>query len=334
MAPTIGFERPLGREARCRGGTLGGDLVVIGRGDPSVSDHMLGNAMTPLRAIADSIVARGIRHITGRVVALGDAFPGEVLGYGWSYDDFEDSYSAPTDELLFNEGFSVIRVRGGEHPGDPVSVEVRPARSFPHVRVSATTGAQTAPDSARRRPNTLRARKDSTTWEITLDGQIGPRDTATIEVTHHDPAQAYIAAVREALRDRGITIDETPTDTSARVDTLATLSSPPLSEILKALMKPSQNQIAEMLFHTVALDRPALEPATARASSSSVSSRSGARPFRRRPSCATEADCRDTTTSRRAQPCAFSTRCGERRRFRRTTTRCRSAASTERFGTA
>ena len=247
------FRTTFGARGTVSGGTLGGDLVVIGRGDPSVSDHMLGNAMMPLRAIADSVVARGVRHITGRVVALGDAFPGEVLGYGWSYDDFEDSYSAPTDELLFNEGFSVIRVRGGERPGDAVQVEVRPARSFPNVRVSATTGPQTAPDSARRRPNTLRARKDSTTWEITLDGQIGPRDTATIEVTHHDPVQAYLAAVREALRDRGVTIDEASTDTSARVDTLATLSSPPLSEILKALMKPSQNQIAEMLFHTVAL---------------------------------------------------------------------------------
>jgi len=121
------------------------------------------------------------------------------------------------------------------------------------VRVAATTGMQSAPDSSRRRPNTLRARKDSTTWEIMLDGQISPRDSATIEVTHHNPDEAYVAAVREALRDRGITIDETPTDTTARVDTLATLSSPPLSEILKALMKPSQNQIAEMLFHTVAL---------------------------------------------------------------------------------
>ncbi len=247
------FRTTFGARGAVSGGTLSGDLVVIGRGDPSVSDHMLHNAMTPLRAIADSISALGVRHIAGRVVALGDAFPGAVLGYGWSYDDFEDSYSAPTDELLFNEGFSEIHVRGGERPGDPVQVEVRPARSFPRVRIAATTGMQTAPDSARRRPNTLRARKDSTTWEIMLDGQIGPRDSATIEVTHHNPDEAYVAAVREALRDRGITIDESATDTTARVDTLATLSSPPLSEILKALMKPSQNQIAEMLFHTVAL---------------------------------------------------------------------------------
>jgi len=247
------FRTTFAARGSVNGGTLAGDLVVIGRGDPSVSDHMLRNAMAPLRAIADSIAVRGVRHITGRVVAVGDAFPGEVLGFGWSYDDFEDSYSAPTDELLFNEGFSVIRVRGGERPGDPVQAEIRPARSFPVVHVAATTGMPTAPDSARRRPNTLRARKDSTTWEVTLEGQIGPRDTATIEVTHHDPDQAYIAAVREALRDRGVVLDESATDTSARLDTLATLSSPPLSEILKALMKPSQNQIAEMLFHTVAL---------------------------------------------------------------------------------
>src|SRR5690349_24248166 len=48
-------------------GTLEGDLLVVGRGDPSVSDHMLHDAMLPLRAIADSIAARGIHHITGRV---------------------------------------------------------------------------------------------------------------------------------------------------------------------------------------------------------------------------------------------------------------------------
>src|SRR5690242_19205147 len=49
--------------------TLNGDLLVFGRGDPSVSDHMLHDAIIPLRAIADSLSARGIHHVTGRVVA-------------------------------------------------------------------------------------------------------------------------------------------------------------------------------------------------------------------------------------------------------------------------
>jgi serine-type D-Ala-D-Ala carboxypeptidase/endopeptidase (penicillin-binding protein 4) len=231
-------------------GTLSGDLLIVGRGDPSVSDHMLHDAMQPLHAIADSLAARGIRRIAGRVLAAGNAFPGEVLGYGWSYDDFEDSYSAPIDELLFNEGFSELHVRGGERAGDPVTVDVRPARTVPRVRIAAVTAASN--DSAALRANPLRARKDSTTWDVILEGTIAAHDTAVIEVTHHDPDAAYVAAFREALADRGISVDDQATDTVAHVDTLAALTSPPLREILKALLKPSQNQLAEMVFRTLA----------------------------------------------------------------------------------
>jgi D-alanyl-D-alanine carboxypeptidase/D-alanyl-D-alanine-endopeptidase (penicillin-binding protein 4) len=238
-------------------GTLNGDLLIVGRGDPSVSDHMLRDAMTPLRAIADSIAARGIHHVAGRVIPFGDAFPGEVLGYGWSYDDFEDSYSAPIDELLFNEGFSVLHVRGGDTPGSPVHVDVAPARSFPRVRNMARTVAASGDSATRARARTVRARKDSTTWDVILEGQLAVGDTASIEVTHHDPDAAYAAALSEALADKGISVGGGWTDSTARVDTLATLTSPPLSEILKAIMKPSQNQIAEMLFRTITIGKPA-----------------------------------------------------------------------------
>jgi D-alanyl-D-alanine carboxypeptidase/D-alanyl-D-alanine-endopeptidase (penicillin-binding protein 4) len=253
LGPDFRYRTTFGARGSVASGTLSGDLVVTGRGDPSVSDHMLHDAMAPLRLIADSLAVRGITHITGRVVAGGDAFPGAVFGYGWTYDDFEDSYSAPIDELLFNEGFSELHVTGGARVGDPVRVMVGPAHSYPKVHVSATTAA-VGDTIVRLHTNTLAARKDSVTWDVTLSGQIAAGDTATIEVTHHDPDRAYLAAVREALHDRGISIDDAATDTLARVETIATLSSPPLGEILKALLKPSQNQIAEMLFRTVALE--------------------------------------------------------------------------------
>jgi D-alanyl-D-alanine carboxypeptidase/D-alanyl-D-alanine-endopeptidase (penicillin-binding protein 4) len=257
LGPDYRYRTVFAARGSVANGTLNGDLLVIGRGDPSVSDHMLHDAMIPLRAIADSLAARGIHRIAGTIVAAGNAFPSDVFGYGWTYDDFEDSYSAPIDELLFNEGFSVLHIRGGDRPGDPARVDVTPAHSFPRVHVQATTiAAPTTSDWRRGRGEGLRAHKDSTTWDVILDGQIAVGDTAVIEVTHHDPDVAYVAAVREALRDKGIAVDDTPvTDTYGRADTLATLSSPPLSEILKALMKPSQNQIAEMLFRTVALEQ-------------------------------------------------------------------------------
>src|SRR5207302_5573183 len=138
-----------------QGGTQTGDLAVIGRGDPTFSDHMWVDAMIPLRALADSLAARGIRRVAGRIVASGNAFPGPVLGYGWSWEDLESSYSAGVDELLFNEGFSEIRVHGGEHPGDPVRIETRPARTFPALRAEVVTIAPpscTAGDSASSSP--------------------------------------------------------------------------------------------------------------------------------------------------------------------------------------
>ncbi|HXT18534.1 MAG TPA: D-alanyl-D-alanine carboxypeptidase/D-alanyl-D-alanine-endopeptidase [Gemmatimonadaceae bacterium] len=255
LGPDYRYRTSFAARGPVNGGTLDGDLLVVGRGDPSVSDHMMGDAMKPLRLIADSLAARGIRRIAGHVLPYGDAFPGEVFGYGWTYDDFEDSYSAPIDELLFNEGFSEIHVRGADHEGDPAHVEMRPARSVPALRADVHTAAAPVRDSARARSRMLSARKDSTTWDEVLTGQIPARDTAVLEVTHHDPGRAYVAAFREALRDRGITIDDGATDTLARIETLATLSSPPLSEILEACLKPSQNQIAEMLFRTIALER-------------------------------------------------------------------------------
>jgi D-alanyl-D-alanine carboxypeptidase/D-alanyl-D-alanine-endopeptidase (penicillin-binding protein 4) len=255
LGPAFRYRTTFAARGTVTAGTLNGDLLVIGRGDPSVSDHMMGDAMRPLRLIADSLAARGIKRITGRVVAYGDAFPGEVFGFGWTYDDFEDSYSAPIDELLFNEGFSEVHVRGADQPGLPAAAEMRPARSYPQLKSDVRTVSAMDAFGPGRPGRGISSRKDSTTWVEHVSGQIAARDTAVVEVTHHDPDEAYVAAFGEALHDRGIIIDSATTDTLARIDTLATLSSPPLSDILAACLKPSQNQIAEMLFRTIALER-------------------------------------------------------------------------------
>lgn len=255
LGPDYRYRTIVATEDSVRDGTIG-DLLVIGRGDPSVSDHMMKDAMLPLRAMADSLFARGVRRIDGGVRAVGDAFPGEHLGYGWSYDDFEDSYSAPIDELLFNEGFSELHVHAGANPGDPVRVETRPARTFPVVQVAATTVARSSTDTTRPPDAGLVVTKDSTNWTVLLSGQIAVNDSAVIEVTHHDPDDAYVAALREAIRDRGITIADgsVATDPTKPTDTLFAYQSPTLAEILPPLLKPSQNQLAEMLFRTLALE--------------------------------------------------------------------------------
>jgi len=50
-------------------------------------------------------------------------------------------------------------------------------------------------------------------------------------------------------------VGEASTDTTARLDSLAGMWSPPLREILPFFEKPSQNQIGELLFKTLALTK-------------------------------------------------------------------------------
>ena len=60
--------------------TLQGALIVTGRGDPTISDHMRGSAMMPLYDVADSLRTRGIKVITGGLVAGVDVFPDTSIG--------------------------------------------------------------------------------------------------------------------------------------------------------------------------------------------------------------------------------------------------------------
>ena len=241
------------------GGVLQGDLGVIGRGDPSVSDHMRGDAMQPLLAIADSLVARGVTRIRGKVIAEGDAFSDAVLGFGWSWSDLEEEYSAATDELLFNEGFTNVIVRAGPRAGDSVRVETKPTKAWPRLRISAATVAPVVvpTDTTLPRPPrpALTIRKDTLSGDVIVGGTIAAMDSAVLVVTHRDPSGAFIAAFREALASRGIAIGDEAIPASVVADTLATMVSPPLREILPPFMKPSQNQIGEMLFKTLGLER-------------------------------------------------------------------------------
>src|SRR4029078_11360311 len=89
----------------------------------------------------------------------------------------------------------------------------------------------------------LTVHNDTGSATITLRGQIAMGDSATLTIAQHDPDAAYIAAFTEALRDRGMVVEHNKLEAYAwRTDTLLTVQSVPLREILPAIMKPSQNQ--------------------------------------------------------------------------------------------
>jgi D-alanyl-D-alanine carboxypeptidase/D-alanyl-D-alanine-endopeptidase (penicillin-binding protein 4) len=236
--------------------TLVGALIVTGRGDPTISDHMRRDAMLPLKDIADSLKAHGVSGVTDGIRAGPDVFPDTTIGFGWSWDDLGEDYGAGVDALYFNEGFGTLVARG--KPGmRPDSVETLPARSYPLVLHS--------PSAADARVDTGELRLDFNQFRnsFILRGRLKTAQDTLIYV-YPSFRRAYLSALTEALETSGVRMGRGPwgesnTDAvpyaSSRMRPLFVVSSPPLREILPALEKPSQNQIAEILYKTLGLEK-------------------------------------------------------------------------------
>lgn len=254
LGPEYAFTtRVLGAPDVTEDGILAGDLVVIGTGDPSLSDSLTGgDPLRPLRALADTLAARGIARIEGRLRRGGAAFRDSTLGYGWSWDDLDYAYSAPVDELMLNEGFARVTVYGGWRPGDRVTVRRHPSGTVP--RLGAVDVATLPCCELRQRVewwNDVRGDRPV----LSLRGGVRMRDSVSVNVALRHPAAAWMDAFAEVLAERGITVSG-GVEADVRADTvglveLARIVSPPLRTILPVFEKPSQNQIGEILLKTL-----------------------------------------------------------------------------------
>jgi D-alanyl-D-alanine carboxypeptidase/D-alanyl-D-alanine-endopeptidase (penicillin-binding protein 4) len=252
-------------------GVLKGNLVVVGRGDPSVSDAMMGDAMKPLRAAADSLYALGVREIMGSLMKGGNAFPDTTIGE-WDWGNLDTPSGAAVDELFFNNGVARVTVFGGDRVGDPVRVRSAPAKTVPNIVADLVTAEPPAPvaNSSGRgggggrgggRGGAVRSTTDmrGALPVVHLAGWVAPHDSVTAQVTLRDPASAWLMAFAEALADRGIKLRggvvRTPDAALTGQRRLLVMESPTLGEIMPKFFKPSQNQIGEILLHTLGLER-------------------------------------------------------------------------------
>ena len=249
-----------------RADTLAGDLVVVGRGDPTFSLHLTGgtDVLASLRPWADSLRARGIRAITGRVVGDGSWFTDPPLGRGWAWDYLSDSYAAPVGALQFNEGFALLEVTPGDTTGAPARAAFLPSGAPLRLFGSITTAPR---DSA---INDVEFSRAPFTDSVTASGRVSAgRAPVRLEAAVLDPARYFEAALTQALSEAGVAVlgrslvpaappaAPTPapgaplTAALAASETLFVWRSPPLRDILPLFLKPSQNQIGETLLRTL-----------------------------------------------------------------------------------
>jgi D-alanyl-D-alanine carboxypeptidase/D-alanyl-D-alanine-endopeptidase (penicillin-binding protein 4) len=231
-------------------GRLTGDLYLVGRGDPNLHGRVSGGrASGVLEEMADALRAAGLRRVEGRVVGHEGLFTGDRRGSDWGWEDLVWWYGAEVSALSFNDNCADLRVTPGARVGDPVGLVVSPQTAYFSVTSTATTSAP-APKSD------LVLARDLSSNAIRLGGTLGlglPAEELNVALV--DPARYAATVFAEVLASRGIAVTGGVLASSeplpAGVRPLASHQSPPLSEMLRTMNKPSRNLHAEMLLRVL-----------------------------------------------------------------------------------
>jgi D-alanyl-D-alanine carboxypeptidase/D-alanyl-D-alanine-endopeptidase (penicillin-binding protein 4) len=247
------FETRLEAVGEVVDGTLHGDLVVVGGGDPSIDSVAFGPAPVFV-AWADALHAAGIHRVTGRLVGDDNLFGDDGIGPGWAWDYLNDGYAAPSSALSYNENIAIIRIWPGATVGAAARVEVTPSGHGLTVSHTIVTGAAGSDLS-------VGQDRGLNSDDVRLSGSI-PIDRATPltrTASVHNPTAFFVGGLKAALIDRGVFVRgdavdiddvELPADATDR-RVIATRRSQPLSSLAAYFLKSSQNFYGEMFLKTL-----------------------------------------------------------------------------------
>ena len=256
------FETTLSAAGEIRDGTIVGDVVVRGTGDPTINapgtEDRFASWATELRS-------QGIRRITGRIVGDDDVFDGGTrgenasgLGAGWAWDDLALAFSAPTGALQQHENVVEVVVAPGSRLGSPARIDIQAPVVTPGVSngVGLLNEAVTSPPGGEADIRLIR-RPDGAALVVTGQIPVGaPPVIRTGAVA--DPTLFFVQGLRTALQQAGIEVDGAAIDIDQfdpmvketlrqRLRPLLRHTSEPLAAIAVRLMKRSQNLYAESL---------------------------------------------------------------------------------------
>jgi D-alanyl-D-alanine carboxypeptidase/D-alanyl-D-alanine-endopeptidase (penicillin-binding protein 4) len=245
------------------------DLVLVGRGDPNLGSRIVPyqyNSPARLPAdldfekLADQLVARGVREITGDLYADDTYYVHQPYGTDWAVDDLYWEYGAPITALAFNDNSLKLKIRPAAFAGPGAQILVEPGDGYYRIVNGVTTTASGIP--AKVKINRAPGSMDLEVW-----GNI-PVNSAGVdeEVAIQNPPLFIGEMFRKLLQQRGVKVDGkvvvrevTPEEAATRAKAqdppervvLAQHDSLPLSQDVKVTLKVSQNLHAEMLLRTM-----------------------------------------------------------------------------------
>jgi D-alanyl-D-alanine carboxypeptidase/D-alanyl-D-alanine-endopeptidase (penicillin-binding protein 4) len=236
-------------------GTLRGDLVVVGHGDPSWNARRLGtNFWTLFEPFVAILTHAGVRRVSGDLIADATYFHGQPTGSGWAIDDLDGGEVGMLSALTLEDNVAQVSVRPGARIGARCQLApLQPGTGLVFSNQTATVASNG--------PARLHLYRPSDGRGIFILGELpAGGDPQILDVMVPRPADWFAAALKVALARHGIKVSgharglawpDNGVEATAREVKLGTMFSPPLRDVLRNFMKPSQNLEADTLLADV-----------------------------------------------------------------------------------
>jgi D-alanyl-D-alanine carboxypeptidase/D-alanyl-D-alanine-endopeptidase (penicillin-binding protein 4) len=202
LGPDFRYDTTVSGTSDVVSGTLDGDLVLRGSGDPTLTKD-------DLHRFAKRLHARGLRHVTGHLIVDDTRYSHQTLAPGWKHD-FVPEESGTVDAFTIDHNVW----RGGRaFDADPTPDNARLWRKVlkkSHISVAGSTRIEAAPPTpvllVTHHSIDLATLIDATlTYSINFDAEMMLRE-AGAQLTGHGTPTTGIEAVDDAAKKLGLAI--------------------------------------------------------------------------------------------------------------------------------
>ena len=238
-------------------GALAGDLVVYGRGDPTINARLHnGDIFAALEPLVAALTNAGVRRIEGDLVGEASFIRGPEFGSGWSWDDQEAYYGAEISALTINDNAVELSVR----PGANTNLSCQLSLSPPAPGLVLSNRTLTVAQGGGRSFHYYRQPGANLVY---VSGRVPLGDTGfTTDLTLHNPAGLFVSLFREALARHGVIVAGRARTVNwldrqadffvpAQFVELGACESLPMRDLAREVLKPSQNLYADLLLAQV-----------------------------------------------------------------------------------
>lgn len=252
LGPDFRIKTSFYAQSKPDNGVVHGDLVVYGRGDPSLSWRFNDNDYSKsLQPVVDAFVAAGVKKIEGNLIGDESYFHCAPYGSDWAWDDIQQYYGAPVSALNLDDNAIDLVFKPAKQIGQPSIVVMKPETTYLKVINRTKTVAK--------------GKKSNVTIYRPLGqnvvyfwGDVAMGGNVTDSVSIDNPALWYVTQLKNRLAKAGIEVtggvssvnwldrQAQPVDYS-KLTEVVTVQSRPMAEIVKGCMKPSQNQYAHLM---------------------------------------------------------------------------------------